>query len=450
MKKIYSNLENFNSFIPNLSYFFSSNLLTQLCSFIVILFFARNYTALEFGKFTVAQTVFFLLYSLSFSNIHYYLNKALSQNFQNRRREIGSCFLITFYASVFLYTLLALNLNLFVISKDLKYLILIIGLILIVEPFSIFYSEIFVRGQFRTIFKIKVLQNLIFFAIKIYIILNKLNFIYIAVSYFLESLFFSLLVIYYFKKNGNNFINLKFEKEYTKKIIKKIFLFPLLAFSLIVAMRIDILMISNILGTEFSAYYSSVSRLVTIILIFGTLFFQFIYPNLSRFINDKNAMDRIFRNIIFLSFYSSLLFFTAVIVFGKLYLNLFGENYIFAYESFIFLSLSIFLSLVINFWIQKQFLISSYINILFYQIASILFNIIFNSYLISSFGIKGAAIASLLSTFLAFIITNLSNPLEIYGIIECFGFKKQKQAAQDIFRIIFVKKNPEKHEKIND
>ena len=166
MKKIYSNLENFNSFIPNLSYFFSSNLLTQLCSFIVILFFARNYTALEFGKFTVAQTVFFLLYSLSFSNIHYYLNKALSQNFQNRRREIGSCFLITFYASVFLYTLLALNLNLFEISKDLKYLILIIGLILIVEPFSIFYSEIFVRGQFRTIFKIKVLQNLIFLRLR--------------------------------------------------------------------------------------------------------------------------------------------------------------------------------------------------------------------------------------------------------------------------------------------
>ena len=450
MKKVHSNLENFNNFIPNLSYFFSSNLITQACAFIVILLFARNYSAIEFGKFTVAQTVFFLLYSLSFSNIHYYLNKAISQNFQNRRREIGSCFLITFYASVFLYTLLALNLNLFSIDRDLKYLILIISLILIVEPFSIFYSEIFVRGQFKTIFKIKLLQNLIFFIVKIYIILNKFNFIYIALSYFFESLFFSLLIIFYFKKNGNNFINLIFEKEYTKKIIKKIFLFPLLAFSLIVAMRIDILMISNILGTEYSAYYSSASRLITIILIFGTLFFQFIYPNLSRFINDKNAMDRIFRNIIFLSFYFSLLFFVAVLICGEFYLNLFGENYSSAYGSFIFLSLSLFLSLVINFWIQKQFLLSNHLNILFYQLATILFNIIFNSYLINSFGINGAAIASLLSTFLAFIITNLSNPLEIYGIIECFGFKKQKQAANDIFRIIFVKKNPEKIEKIKD
>ena len=59
MKKIYSNLENFKSFLPNLSYFFSSNIITQICSFIVILLFARNYSALEFGKFTVAQTIFF-------------------------------------------------------------------------------------------------------------------------------------------------------------------------------------------------------------------------------------------------------------------------------------------------------------------------------------------------------------------------------------------------------
>ncbi len=450
MKKIYSNLENFKSFLPNLSYFFSSNIITQICSFIVILLFARNYSALEFGKFTVAQTIFFLLYSLSFSNIHYYLNKAISQNFQNRRREIGSCFLITFYASVFLYTLLALSLNFFFLDEDLKNLILIISLILIVEPFSIFYSEIFVRGQFKIIFKIKVIQSLIFFCIKLFIILNKFDFIYIALAYFLESLFFALLVIFYFKKNGNNFMNLIFEKEYTIKIINKIFLFPLLAFSLIVAMRIDILMISNILNPEQSAYYSSASRLITIILIFSTLFFQFIYPNLSRFINDKNTMSRIFRNIIFLSFYSSLLFLGAVVIFGELYLKLFGKDYIVAHNSFIILSISLFFSLVINLWIQKQFLLSNHLNILFYQLATILFNIILNSYLIASYGIAGAALASLFSTLIAFLITNLPSPFEIYEILKCFGFKTQKQAAKDIISIVLLKKNPERLEKIKD
>ena len=88
MKKIYNKLENFTSFIPNLSFFFSSNFLTQFTSFVVILLFARNYSSIEFGKFTVAQTIFFLLYSISFSNIHYYLNKSLSEGFQNRRNSV--------------------------------------------------------------------------------------------------------------------------------------------------------------------------------------------------------------------------------------------------------------------------------------------------------------------------------------------------------------------------
>ena len=107
MKKIYNKLDNFVGFVPNLSFFFTSNFLSQLSSFIIILLFARNYSSIDFGKFTIAQTIFFLLYSLSFSNIHYYLNKSLSLNFQNRRKEIASCFLITFYSSIFLYIFLA-------------------------------------------------------------------------------------------------------------------------------------------------------------------------------------------------------------------------------------------------------------------------------------------------------------------------------------------------------
>ena len=61
MKKIYSKLDNFTGFVPNLSFFFSSNFLTQLTSFVVILLFARNYSSIEFGKFTVAQTIFFFI-----------------------------------------------------------------------------------------------------------------------------------------------------------------------------------------------------------------------------------------------------------------------------------------------------------------------------------------------------------------------------------------------------
>ena len=49
MKKIYKNLESFKGFLPNFSYFFSSNLLTHFFSFFVIVYFARVYSPKEFG-----------------------------------------------------------------------------------------------------------------------------------------------------------------------------------------------------------------------------------------------------------------------------------------------------------------------------------------------------------------------------------------------------------------
>ena len=450
MKKLYFNLEKFENIKKNFSFFFFSNLISFLLSFIVIILFAQNYSPTSFGEFTIAQTIFFLIYAISFSNIHYYLNKTLSTNFANRRKDIASCFSITFYTSLLLYFILSIILIFIDVSRDLKIVILILNLILISEPFSIFYSELFVKGQFKNIFKIKMMQVSIFFIIKLYIIFNQINYFYIAISYVLENVFFSLLVIYFYKKNGNKLNHLLFELENTKRIFKMIFLFPLLAFALVVAMRIDILMISNILGVEYSAYYSGASRLITIILIFSSQFFQFIYPNLARLIYIRFEVEKIFRRIIFVALHLSILFLILTLFFGKYYLEIFGKEYVIAHTSFVILSVGLFFSLIINLWIQKQYLLSSYVNILFYQLTAILLNLVFNIYLINSIGMHGAALGSILSTVLAFIIVNVTNPSEVYLIFKSFSFRIQRQTAKEIFNIIFVKKKPDKVEKTND
>ncbi len=448
--KIYKNLENFVGILPNFSYFFSSNIISYFFSFFFIIFFARNYTPQAFGEFTIAQTVFFLFYSVSFSNIHYYLNKILSIKFQDRRKDIGSSFIITFYASVILYVILAFILAIIDIDKDLKILILILNLILISEPFSIFYSELFVRGQFKRIFKIRFFQTLIFFTIKIYLVLNQVDLIFIGIAYFVENLFFSLIVIFYFKKNGNNFSNLLFEKKHTFIILKKIMLFPIMAFAIIVAMRLDILMISKFLGSEASGFYSSASRLIIIVLLFGTHFFQFIYPNLNRLMITKNGINSIYHNLVLFSFYGGISFLFLSIFFGKHYLYLFGEQYIIALSSFLILSLSIFPALIFNLWIHKQYVLSRYGSILIFQIATIILNILLNYYFIQFFGIKGAALASLFAPIISFILVNLTNNQEFLIIAESFSLKKHKHMANIILKIMFRKKNPDKFENIND
>ena len=448
--KIYKNLENFVGLIPNFSYFFSSNIISYVFSFFFIILFARNYSSFSFGQFTIAQTVFFLFYSISFSNIHYYLNKILSTKFENRRKDIGSCFVITFYTSIGLYLFLAFILLFLDLDIQLRNIILVLNLILITEPFSIFYSEIFIRGQFLRIFKIKFFQTLIFFTLKIFLVFSNFDIIYIAGAYVLENLFFSLIIIYYFKKNGNNFSNLIFEKKHSFNVLKKIMLFPLMAFAIIVAMRLDILMISNFLGEEQSGIYSAASRLIIIILLFGTHFFQFIYPNLNRIILTNNGIKPIYHNLVLFSFYMGVLFLFFSVFFGEYYLSLFGEEYLTALYSFKILSLTIFPALLFNLWIHKQYVLSKYSTILFFQLGTIFINILLNYYLINILGISGAALASLIAPIISFLIINITNTQEFRIIAESFSLKKQKEAANMMLKIVFVKKNPDKFENIKD
>lgn len=422
MKKIYNKLDNFTGFIPNLSFFFSSNFLSQLSSFIVILLFARNYSSVEFGKFTIAQTIFFLLYSLSFSNIHYYLNKSLSLNFQNRRREIASCFLITFYSSIFLYILLAFFLNFLDLDKDLKYLILIINLILITEPFTIFYSEIFVRGQFKTIFKIKFYQNIIFFSLKYFVIVNKYNFIYIALCYLLEYIFFALIIIYYYKKNGNQFSKLIFNFNNSLKLLKKIFLLPVLSLIFLISIRIDVLMIGKLIDVESSGFYSSASRLVIFVLLYSTLFLQFLYPNISRMKNNSLKFNEIYQDLITFALIAGISFFIFSYIFSEYYLNLFGSNFLVAKEALLILSFNLTFSLIYNIWVHKSLLHNNFSRILSFHLCVIILNIILNFYMIELYGIKGAAISTMVSGIISFFIININRPAEIIIILKSVSF----------------------------
>ena len=422
MKKIYNKLDNFTGFIPNLSFFFSSNFLSQLSSFIVILLFARNYSSVEFGKFTIAQTIFFLLYSLSFSNIHYYLNKSLSLNFQNRRREIASCFLITFYSSIFLYILLAFFLNFLDLDKDLKYLILIINLILITEPFTIFYSEIFVRGQFKTIFKIKFYQNIIFFSLKYFVIVNKYNFIYIALCYLLEYIFFALIIIYYYKKNGNQFSKLIFNFNNSLKLLKKIFLLPVLSLIFLISIRIDVLMIGKLIDIESSGFYSSASRLVIFVLLYSTLFLQFLYPNISRMKNNSLKFNEIYQDLITFALIAGISFFIFSYIFSEYYLNLFGSNFLVAKEALLILSFNLTFSLIYNIWVHKSLLQNNFSRILSFHLCVIILNIILNFYMIELYGIKGAAISTMVSGIISFFIININRPAEIIIILKSVSF----------------------------
>jgi O-antigen/teichoic acid export membrane protein len=215
-------------------------------------------------------------------------------------------------------------------------------------------------------------------------------------------------------------------------------------------MRIDVLMISSLLGVEAAGYYSANSRIITIILLFGTHFFQFIYPNLNRINFDQKKFNEIYTGIILLSSIVGISCFISSLIFGKYYLNLFGSEFLLGLESLKILSFNVGIALIINAWVHKQYLDSKYSQILFFQAFTMVLNILFNYYFINLFGINGAALATLFSAFFAFSIVNISQPKEFLLVFSSFDLNRIKDTANVVLRIIFTKRNPEKLEKIND
>ena len=76
----------------------------------------------------------------------------------------------------------------------------------------------------------------------------------------------------------------------------------------------------------------------------------------------------------------------------------------------------------------------------YFQGCTVILNILFNFYFINLIGINGAALATLLSAFFAFIIINISQPKEFLVILSSFDLNKIKDTANVVLRIIFIKK----------
>ena len=107
---------------------------------------------------------------------------------------------------------------------------------------------------------------------------------------------------------------------------------------------------------------------------------------------------------------------------------------------------NIFFSLVVILWVNKNYINNNYLVILAFQSGCIIFNIIFNNYLIPIYSIYGAAISTIVAQLLIFFLINIFKWSEFNIIIQSLSPKFIKNNAIITFRAIFVKKNPDKSE----
>lgn len=447
--KINNSEYNLKKILKNFSFLFSWSCLSHFANLVVIILAARYFEPEQFGEFSIAQSIFLLIYSLSFHNAHIYLHKKLATEFEKRKKDIPTVFFIRFYTSLLLFLILGFLLIFVNISAEFKVVILLMNLIILIEPFSIFYSIFFIKQQFLKIWQIRISQICIFSFLKIYSIIFYKNIIFLCLIYVFEHLFFAIITIILFVKSGYKIDKFIVDKTYVLNVFKKIIIFPFLSFFLIVSMRVDTLMVGAYINTETSGLYSVSSRLISTLLLIVSLFYAIIFPSLSvAFKKNDKLFIKILKDLIGISVIISLITTLLIFIFGKFYLSIFGDNFLQINNCLKILSLNIFLCLIINVWQYQNYVKGNYLIIAGFQALVTILNIIFNYYFIYFFGVEGAALATLLSAFISFLVIILFFPEDIKVIIQSLSFFNVKNSAINIFNEIFIKKNPEKKDKI--
>ena len=265
----------------------------------------------------------------------------------------------------------------------------------------------------KSIYRVAVsfVGNSVTFSLQLYFIFTNASITLIAFSGVIgSSLMLVISLVLFYNNITNSVIKNSLNFDIIKKVLFESWPFAIAAAAHILYMRMDILMIEYYLGLDATVYYAYSVQLISV----GTLiiypFQTALFPMLVR--EHKKLKQNKFKGVLLsitsLSTKFAYLLAIIAILCIEYFLNIFlPKDYIIIMDFFIFqvFTMIIFYNSIIR---------SSYITInnigfiiLITQVLALLLNFILNIYLINKFGITGAAVATLLSTFAALFFSNL-------------------------------------------
>jgi O-antigen/teichoic acid export membrane protein len=235
--------------------------------------------------------------------------------------------------------------------------------------------------------------------LKIYFMLNQYSVIYIAFASVIDTILSSLFLVMVFQKTKNEIKLWRFSNKIAIKLFSYSWSLALSTFLISVHMKIDQVMIGNMLDAKQVGIYSIAVRLSEFWLFIPMILVNSLFPYFVKL--KENNVDKYHSRLMQLysiMFWMGVFVGIVTIIFGEYLIEfIFGEAFVAAYSALIFNIWSgIFMSLGVarGIWILSENL-QKYR--LYNNLMVVSLNIILNILLIPKMGISGAALASLIT-----------------------------------------------------
>lgn len=389
----------FKRYFVNTGWMFFGKVFTLGVSFIMLIYIARYLGPANYGLFNYVISfvgLFSFLVSFGIDNV---INREMIKNHTKKDELIGTAFYIKIIGSIL--AIISIFIVSFLTTKDpfILALIWLFSLNFIPQAFNII--EIYFQSQVlsKKVVSAQIISNIISAMLKIICIILGKGIFWLMVISIVETLTYAFVLLFSYRKFGNHIRKWSLNIGLAGNLLKDSWPLMLASISIGIYMKIDQIMIRNMLGNEQTGIYAVVVRISESwyfipMLICTSLFPAIVNAMSTDIILFKSRMKKLYFLMFWISI--SIAFITTIlaypiikILFGVLYLDA-----VIVLQIYIWAGISVSLGVAVN-----QYLLSNnFTKISLYNTSlGAIINVILNIILIPRFGIKGAAFTTLVS-----------------------------------------------------
>ncbi len=398
----WSNHQGFRRYFANTSWLFAEKFVKIFVSFFVSIWIARYLGPSQFGLLNYAQSFVALFSCVATLGLDSIVVRELVKDKKKKDEILGTSLILKLISSISISIIFTVFLHFLQDGSFAKILILILTFSLIFQSFNVidYYFQSVALSKYVVI--INTICLIFSNIVKIILLWKHLPIIYFAWAIVFDSIVLAAGLIYFYGKKHKSIFNWKFKKELAFSFLKDSCPLIIGGILTIIHVRIDQVMIKNILGNTENGYYSVAIRLVEMFTFVSILLNQSLFPALI--VEGKLRLDRLYR-LYQLQFYSGFLIAFFIIFFAHyLTVGLYGIVYA---PVEILLILSVLRVPLTSLAMARGSFIAinnyfKYSTIVLVESAFV--NILLNYLMIPKFGSKGAIFATIISS--AFVFTH--------------------------------------------
>lgn len=397
-------------YFKNTSWLFAEKILRMVVGLFVGIWVARYLGPEQFGLFSYAQSFVALFAGIATLGLDGIVIREFIKDKSKREEILSTAFILKLFGAFLVLIILLIAINFTKNDSYTNMLIFIIASSVIFQSFNV--VDMYYQSQVMSKYVVYLNSFTLFIGsiLKILFILNEATLINFAWVIVIENITLAIGFIYLYITTINNTLNinnLKLKKELASSLLRDSWPLILSGIVISVYMKIDQIMIQNMLGNEAAGQYSAATKITEIWYAIPVLIMGSIFPAIVNVKNNQTLYLNRLQKLYDIGFWVAILIALIVSLNADLIINLlYGIKYYNAASVLVihfWTSVFVFLGVISGKW----YLVENLQKYSFYRgFIGMIINIVLNYLLIPIYHIEGAAVATLISQLFSAYLFN--------------------------------------------